>query len=251
MRKYLPLILRFVFFAGCSCTRDDTSAGERTLSLSSDDGVSLGLTLYTPRRKEEKPAGLVLVHRYGADRNVWEGFACLARETGMLVTAVDLRGHGESLSREGRPVHYTQFSDEEILGSLKDIDAAKTYLVETGADPENLAVAGEGLGANLCLHYALESQDIQGVVMLSPGLEYNGIATEAAIKQLNDCPTLLISGEGDAYAAMSATALKSAAPVFSELRSWPGAAHGTDLFASHPESMQYVLQWLQKILKQE
>jgi len=233
---------------GVSCSRGDTAAAEQGVSLLSEDGVSLGVTLYTPRGSAGKPVGLVLVHRYGADRSVWEGFARLARDSGMLVAAVDLRGHGESVVRNGRAVHYSQLSDEEIGESLKDIDAAKKYLLEAGADPENLVVAGEGLGANLCLRYALGSRDIQAVVMLSPGLEYNGIAAEDAIKQLDDCPTLLLSGEGDAYAAMSAAALKTAAPVFSELRTWPGAAHGTDLFASHPESMQYVLQWLQKIL---
>ena len=251
MRNYLLLTVLIVLAEGSSCARRDTAADERLLTVSSEDGVSLGLTLYSPRGGEERPAGLVLVHRYGADRKAWEAFARLARERGILAAAVDLRGHGESLTRNGSSLHYAQFSNEEIRESLKDIDAAKKCLLEAGADPENLAVAGEGLGANLCLHYALQSPDIQAVVMVSPGLEYNGIATEDAMKQLTDCPTMLVSGEGDAYAAMSATALKSAAPVFSELRTWQGAAHGTDLFASHPESMQYILQWLQNILKRD
>lgn len=247
IRTYLLLASVLVLAVGVSCSRSDTTVGERGVSLLSEDGVSLGLTLYTPRKSAEKPVGLILVHRYGADRKVWEGFARLARETGMLVATVDLRGHGDSVTRNGRAVHYSQLSDGEIGESLKDIDAAKKCLLEAGADPESLAVAGEGLGANLGLRYALGSRDIQAVVMLSPGLEYNGIAAEDAIRGLDDCPTLLVSGEGDAYAAMSAAALKAAAPVFSELCTWPGAAHGTDLFASHPESMQYILQWLQKI----
>lgn len=232
----------------CSRSEQAQDSGERTVA--SSDGVSVAISLYMPAHVS-RPPGLILVHRYGADRTVWEGFAQAARDAGMLVAAVDLRGHGGSRTKNGETIDYSRLSTEELLGSLKDIDAAKRCLVDAGAHPENLAVAGEGLGANLVLRYALQSPDIQAVVMVSPGLDYSGINTEEAIKQLKDCPALLMACEGDAYGAMSASALKSAAPVFVELRSWPGAAHGTDLFAAHPESVQYILQWLNRILDKE
>jgi len=71
---------------------------------------------------------------------------------------------------------------------------------------------------------------------------------EEAIRRLVDCPALLVATEGDAYSALSASTLKQAAPVFAELRTWPGASHGVDLFAAHPESMHFILQWLRSIL---
>lgn len=250
--RMCSLFIAVLAVLGMSCSSGGgKTPGERRVSLSSDDGVSLGLTLYEPRGEAGKPPGLVLVHRYGADRNVWEGFARAAREAGMMVVAVDLRGHGDSRVRDGQTLHYARLSTEEILGSLKDIDAARKCLLDAGADPDNLVLAGEGLGANLSLHYALKAADIQAIVMLSPGLEYNGVATEKEIKLLDDCPALLVAGEGDAYAAMSATALKAAAPVFAELRTWPGAANGTDLFAGHPESVTYILQWVKTVLNKE
>ncbi len=144
---------------------------------------------------------------------------------------------------------YSQLSREALPDCLRDFEAAKACLLDNGAHPDNLFVIGEGLGANLALHYALAAPDIQAVVMISPGLEYNGVGTENEIKRLTDCPVLLVATEGDAYGAMSAAALKAAAPVFAELRTWPGAAHGADIFAAHPESMQYILQWLGHILQ--
>ncbi len=232
------------------CSRSERVQDGGEIKVTSGDGVSVAISLYVPAHAS-RPPGLILVHRYGADRAVWGGFAQAARDAGMLVAAVDLRGHGGSRTRDGETIHYSRLTTEELLASLGDIDAAKRCLLDAGAHPENLAVAGEGLGANLALRYALQSPDIQAVVMVSPGLDYNGITTEEAIKQLKDCPALLAVCEGDAYGAMSASALKAAAPVFAELRSWPGAAHGTDLFAVHPESMQYILQWLNRILDKE
>lgn len=244
------IIALFVVPGIFGCAGPEGMKDEGKATVTSDDGVLVAFSLYMPEHAS-RPPGLILVHRYGADRTVWEGFAQVARDAGMLVAAVDLRGHGGSRTKNGETTHYSRLSTEELLGSLKDIDAAKHCLIDAGAHPENLAVAGEGLGANLVLRYALQSPDIQAVVMVSPGLDYNGISTEEAIKHLKDCPALLMACEGDAYGAMSASALKAAAPVFVELRSWPGAAHGTDLFAAHPESVQYILQWLNRILDKE
>ena len=230
-----------------SCSKNPAFEEVRSLSFSSSDGMRVASTVYTPRL-DNAPPGLILVHRYGGDRAVWEGFAHAARRHGLLVIALDLRGHGESRERNGESLHYARMSHAAIRESLHDIEAAKHQLLEAGAHPDHLAVMGEGLGANLALHFALKDPDIQAVVMVSPGLEHQGIGTENEIRQLTDCPTLLISGEGDAYAAMSASALKAAAPIFSELRTWPGGAHGADLLATHPQAVPYILQWLLGIL---
>lgn len=220
------------------------------MTVTSADGVSVAVAVYAPAHVS-RPPGLVLVHRYGSDHASWDGFARAARDAGMLVAALDLRGHGGSCTKNGEAIHYSQLSREDLLDSLRDIDAAKRYLLEAGAHGDNLVLGGEGLGANLALRYALQSPDIQALLMVSPGLDCNGITTEDAIKQLKDCPTLLVACEGDAYGAMSASALKAAAPVFAELRTWPGASHGTDIFAVHPESMQYILHWFDAILNKK
>ena len=246
MQKFLLLISLLAILSACSRPDRDTGAAVDKVSLTTDDGICLGATVYTPATKGQPP-GLVLVHRYGRNRTVWEGFARAAQQAGLLVVTVDLRGHGESGTCGDTTIHHSQLTEKDILDSLHDIEAAKNYLLDRGADPNNLAVTGEGLGANLALQYTLQSPDIQAVVMISPGLEYNGVETERAITRLVDCPALLIASEGDAYSALSVSALKQNAPVFTELRTWSGASHGVDIFASHLESMQVILQWLERI----
>ncbi|OQC02219.1 MAG: Alpha/beta hydrolase family protein [Candidatus Hydrogenedentes bacterium ADurb.Bin101] len=247
MRISTLFILLLVITGACSCPGGKKDLLPERVVLQAADGMNLGATLYRPAGESLLP-GLILVHRYGGNRAVWEGFARAACHAGLLVVAPDLRGHGESAVRDGKPLPYSGLSEAEILNSLQDIEAAKNHLLAHGADPQNLALAGEGLGANLALRYTLQAPDIQAVVMISPGLEYNGIETEDAICRLRDCPALLVATEGDAYSALSASTLKQNAPVFAELRTWPGASHGVDLFAAHPESMHFILQWLGSIL---
>ncbi|MCK5861025.1 MAG: alpha/beta fold hydrolase [Candidatus Hydrogenedentes bacterium] len=201
--------------------------------------------MYVPAA--EAPPGILLLHRYGGNRKLWEQVASILQQQGIMVLALDLRGHGDSSTKLGNSIHYRQLPDDSWMQVLQDIRAAKKVLLEKGVDSHSIVIAGEGLGAALALHYALEDSDIQGVVMVSPGLDLLGIPTEEAIKQLDDCPTLLCASEGDSYAATSASALNQSAPVYSELRIWSGTAHGVDLFAAHPESIVFVAQWLRTI----
>jgi len=235
----------YICFVCISCSSKAESPSPYSVTLITEDGFSLVATLYVPAAKA--PPGIILIHRYGGNRKLWEHIAQILQQRGILVLALDLRGHGDSSTRQGESIHYRQLPEDGWNDALQDVRAAKKMLLEKGANPDNLAVGGEGLGAALALHYTLEDPDMQGVIMISPGLESNGIANEAAIKQLTDCPTLLIASEGDAYAATSATALNQAAPVYSELRTWSGGAHGVDVFAAHPEAIEFMLQWLHSI----
>ncbi|MBW7866606.1 MAG: hypothetical protein GX580_13025 [Candidatus Hydrogenedens sp.] len=207
------------------------------LVLTTANGVKVAATLHRPPAASTTggpPPGLILAHRHGGDRQIWEGFAAFARGLGYLSVAVDLHGLGGET--------------DDWRGELAALAAAKAALLEHGADPENLAVLGEELGASLALLYALDEPAMQAVVMLSPGLELRGIDAESAIRRLKDCPVLILSAQNDAYAASSAAALKAAAPVFAEAQSYSGAAQGADLFAANGGAMSQVTQWLKSVI---
>jgi pimeloyl-ACP methyl ester carboxylesterase len=219
------------------------------LSLKTEDGATISGTLYLPQRTS--PPALILVHRYGADRKTWEPFAELLRGIGWMTLAIDLRGHGSSRSGpNGKSLDYLQIEKQADgwMSSLADIRTARQALLDHGANPKDLGVAGEELGASLALKYALSEPSIQAVVMLSPGLDLHGLHIEKDILKLKDCPVLLVTAENDAYSAMSASALKSAASVFSEIQRFSGSALGADLFASHPNVMNQIVDWLRPIL---
>lgn len=214
--------------------------------MQTDDGVQLAATMYPAMGAY--PPGLILVHRYGADASSWRSFAITAQREGYQIIAPDLRGHGGSKQQGETRLDYRDLSDEQWLAALSDLRAAKTALLAAGADPENIAIVGEGLGAAMALRYVRIDSDIQAVVMLSPALEEKGFDSEADLRTMRERPVLLVATENDSTAAAAATALKQTAPGFSELRLYPGAAHGTDIFAASETASAQVLGWLKAII---
>ncbi len=235
-----------VLLAGCGGSSAPLAAGERRLALQTEDGLQVAATLYPVPAAQ--PPGLILAHRYGADAVSWRSFALAAQQEGYQVIAVDLRGHGSSTQRgEGR-LDYRDVSGVEWLAAVADLRAARDALLAAGTDPENLAVLGEGLGANLALRYMRIDPVIQAAVMVSPVLDEYGFDSEADVRALRARPVLLVAAENDGPAAGAATALKQTAPGFSELRLYPGAASGTDVLAASEAAQVQVLGWLQAII---
>jgi len=229
-----------------ACGQGASPRASEEVSFRSEDGVDLAGTLRRPATAS--PTGLILVHGAGGTRDDWAVFGERVRRAGYMTLALDMRGHGGSRRQGEKELDHRRFSTEEWLGSLEDIAAARRLLVARGVDADNIAVIGAGLGANLALHYLLRDTLIQAAVLISPGLDYEGIGTEAAMRGLKDRPVLLLASEGDAYSAASTRTLKAAAAGFCELRSYPGAAQGTDLLAALPNATDQIVQWLDTIL---
>lgn len=212
------------------------------LSLRASDGVALVGHYYAPL--DDRPPGLVLVHRAGGNRQVWDLFAVRSQQSGYLTVSIDLRGHGESVADIKA---HAQFSVDDWQTAGLDIDAAFRKLLELGANPDDLFVLGEGFGANLALAYTVEHRDVQGVVLLSPGAEYHGLEAAMLMKQMTTRPTLLLWCERDVYAASCASNLQAVAPGLLEVREYPGSAHGADIFTTSPSSVGQVLVWLDQM----
>jgi len=221
----------------------------KQLALTTRDGVRIAATLYPV--PVEHPAGMILVHARGSNRARWGPFAARAQQDGIMCLAIDMRGHGESGGTpEGRQ-SFASFERDDWLGVLNDIDCARSALLRHGADPDNLAIMGASIGANLALQYAVDHLDMQAIVLISPGLEYCGVKTEEAMGALGKRPCLLIVARGDAYAASSAAVLKDKAQGFSELREYGGSTHGTDLLATETTATEQILLWLDEIIGPE
>jgi len=216
-----------------------SSAAGELVAIRTSDGLSLGATLYAA---EPGAPGLVLVHALGSNRQTWDRFAQQANREGYAVIAFDMRGHGKNNGS------YRSFTTQDWLDVLTDIDAARAFLLNKGADNENTAVVGASIGANLALRYAVDNPDIPAVVMISPGLDYRGVTTSDQLPRLGQRPVLLMTSIGDAYSASSSTALKKLAPGLCELREYPGTAHGTDLLDATPTATDQIFVWLKPII---
>lgn len=237
------LLLAACFFAFPACKKASNETPSITrLEFATEDGVDLVGTLYRPSSKD--PPGLVLLHGVGHERNVWSDFARKARAAGYQSLAFDFRGHGES----GVPKHVTgdfrMFDDAEWDSLEFDLEAALRQLINSGADPDNIAIVGADLGGSVALLYDTTGKNSQALVMISPGLRYKNFAIETPMRETLKSPVLLIATEGDSYSAESARRLKEIAPGFCELQSYPGSAHGTDILISSPQSIHQILIWL-------
>ncbi len=224
------------------------------LTFHTEDGAEIGATLYSavsPRGDGVRPPGLVLVHGLGGRRGHWDVFARRAQEAGFQSLAIDMRAHGDSSTGDDQPSRRQDFDREDWLRVTQDIRAAKEILLEHGSDPDNLGLVGASLGGTLALRHAQDDWDFHALVMVSPGLDYQGINAEEAIVEYGNRPSLFVTARGDSYSATSAQELKRIAPGQAEVREYRGTAHGTDLLDTSPQAIQQVLLWLSQIIGDE
>lgn len=253
--KTPPLSLGAALLAGltvsvisCSQNLADHQPVSRKTSIITTDNFVLEGDFFFPNMPN--PPGLLLLHMLGSHRAAWATFSERAATEGYLVLAIDFRGHGASTIQKGRKISYRSFSEKDWAALTFDVLAGLDKLVEAGAEPDNLAIAGASLGANLALRTGAYDHRVQAIVMISPGLDYKGYAILPDMESLKTVPTLLLACEGDSYSAASANVLEEAAPGHCELRIYPGSAHGTDILASSPSSAEQIVQWLESTMKQ-
>lgn len=165
--------------------------GQRVSFLTYDKVLIVG-TYYAPQTTTPSSANtnaVILLHMLGHNRNDWNGFAStLSNKTNdYAVLSIDLRGHGESTtSQNGNTIlSFQSFTPDDFNKMIMDVKAAKQFLVtQKNINPNNVAIVGASIGANVALNYAAASDpSIKVVVLLSPGLDYKGVTTSDAIKQ--------------------------------------------------------------------
>ncbi len=239
-RMLLPLL--GVVLWGCSGGPGRVES-VRSLDLHARDGVKLAATLYLPDKPH--PPGVILVHREGLNRHSWDGLAERLRSAGYLALSFDLRGHGNSRGQAEQRLDYRRFSAEDWDRVLSDLDVLRETLIKEGASPENLAIVGEGRGAEWAARYAARDLSMQAVALISPD---PGESLRQAARQLRGRPLLLLAAEGDTASATAVSALKAESQSFCELHMYPGAAHGTDLFAASQNALNQVVVWLDPII---
>ena len=183
-----------------------------TVSLSTEDGKTLSATSYGSGTK-----GVLLVHGKGGSAADWENFAGKLAQNGFRVLAIDLRGHGRSKSAAD------PLDEADWLAMVADVDAGAAWLKRQGAE---VSVVGARLGANLALNAAQDNADITGVVLLSPGLNIEGLKVLSAAATYTG-PVLVVASKGDTTSAKAATFLESKAggPATLQLVDADGAGH--------------------------
>lgn len=234
-RRFPPLLfILLIICAGIGCRRGpvDAQSGE-TIALTCADGyVAEAVLAGDPATAE---SSIVLVHGKGQSRSDWETFATAARAEGFATIAVDLR---DPNVRADDPPGFSPW-----LRAGYEIEAARSELIARGASLGRIGIAGAGIGGSLALHFAAQEDDVAAIVLISPGLEDEGIATRDAMANYAG-PVMFVSGAEDAYSSSSARTLHDIAPGLAELREYPGGAFGTNLVAQSANARSQIFLWL-------
>ncbi|MDP8223452.1 MAG: alpha/beta fold hydrolase [Candidatus Lernaella stagnicola] len=254
MKKALLIVLVLLLAGGFAVALADLApppdawGDDIVLELTASDGVKIHGRFTNARRHGAR--ALILVHMLGRTHADWEAFAEAARARGICTVAIDLRGHGASnQDKSGKKLVWKNFSGEDFRNAVKDVDAAYQYLAQIPhIDRDAIAVVGASIGANLALNFAAEHPDtIQAAVLLSPGKNYKGVATEAAAKSYPG-KMLFYAAKGDSYSYQSTKQLVALAGDRAVFRDFPGNAHGTRAFDTDKKFIAEILDWLDKNL---
>jgi len=210
-----------------------------SVSFVTNDGVEIVGT-YFPSTGDE---ALILIHMVGRDRNDWNKLAEELNRAKYAVLSIDLRGHGESIYRDGKTIDWSTFTEDDYNEMVLDIQAADDFLVTKGFNGR-ISLIGGSIGANLALNYASDHRNIKTVILLSPGLNYKGIETEDALINFGDRPILFITSNNDPGSAESSLLLYSMSIGPKEIKVYNEAGHGTEILSQHDISI-IILKWLE------
>ncbi|MFM7204568.1 MAG: alpha/beta hydrolase [Myxococcota bacterium] len=195
---------------------------------------------------KEKGSAVIFLHMDGRSLEDWRAFAERLQRSGVHVLLLDLRGHGGSTKFSGgKSLTYEQLEPAQYELMIKDVAAAVVFLrARANINPESVALVGASVGANIAARVAADDPRIANLVLLSPGLEYKGIAIEDAVQRYAERPLFLAVSREDNFSAKSSLVLDSVARGKKALRVYTGAGHGTRMLAKESSLEPQITNWL-------
>jgi alpha-beta hydrolase superfamily lysophospholipase len=236
--------------------KSGATTGQR-VSFLTDDGILIVGTYYPPASSHQTSPtkAIILLHMLGRDRNDWNSFASILSNSsnGYAVLSIDLRGHGESINQNGKTISYQSLSLDDFNKMVLDVKAAKHFLVtQKHIGPNDIAIVGASIGANVAVKYAASDPSIKAVVLLSPGLNYMGVTTSDSIRKSVNPIYIAASGK-DPIAGGDPQTLCNMINCANHLKVYQDStSHGTDMFRDstlNPPLDKLIISWLDTTLK--
>jgi alpha-beta hydrolase superfamily lysophospholipase len=175
---------------------------------------------------------VVLVHQRRGSLCQWVPYAKRLASLGYTAFAIDLRGNGESQSRD--------WPANQRYGG--DVAAAVRFVRGTGA--RKVFIVGASLGGSAAISGGANARPaVDGVVSVSGAADLAGAID--AVKHLT-VPTLFVAGAKDIDFANDARRLYAASPAEDKtLEVLPGSyEHGVDLVAAQPRVRSLIERFL-------
>ncbi|MDP3917395.1 MAG: alpha/beta fold hydrolase [Nanoarchaeota archaeon] len=226
MKKFIITIILVLLITSCVAEKEAGKIIKKKVSLTTPDNVKIFGDFYPgPSIK-----GIILLPMFNSSRESWNEIIKDLQKEKYNILAIDPRGHGESTYNLSEP-------NEMVI----DTKTAFEYLIANNI--EQISIIGASIGANTALNFAIDEPRIQSIILISPGLDYQGVLTSSTIRDYNK-PLLIIAGKKDVYAWESSRTLFNSSPSRVRLQGYETDAHGTNILKEIPESKQFIINWL-------
>lgn len=219
-------------------------ASAEEIHFQSPDGISLTGTLNSVSNSK---GTVILIHMLNRTREDWQAFAAFLNQKGWTTLAFDLRGHGQSRGDEKKEIDWKDFSKDDFLTMIKDLEGAFQFLTSAqNPHPQNIFIIGASIGANLSVEFAAKNEAVRGVVLLSPGVDYRGVKPKRAVMDYKERPLLIAASEEDTFSFTSSDFLYQLAPTpEKEFVKIKAGGHGTEMLED-PALGKKILEFLEK-----
>ncbi|GEM_PF-839086 len=166
--------------------------------ITTDDNWTLHALYHNPYSDSQEGDFFLLIHTQRKNLYEFSHFMRQIEKRGYGYLALDLRGHGKSLTApNGSTTTYKTFRtggiDNQYNKMTRDIDAAVKFLREHQIEEKRIILMGTILGANLAIKAAAINQNIGGVIALTPILNANDVRSVNPLRAYGKRPIFLIS----------------------------------------------------------
>lgn len=159
--------LNVAIIAGGGAPPEDSGPDLQTFDL-----VKLKASYELPRAAQAPIPAVLLLHGYGEDRKVWESLKTLFLAQGWAVMSLDLRGHGDSKTKNQRPIAASPEWRSSTHEFAQDVEPALDWLKkQPRLDSRKIVIVGYDVGANLALISSGKFSEVRTVVAIKPVLK--------------------------------------------------------------------------------
>lgn len=201
------------------------------VTLETSDGVKIA-GYFVKGSRDAGPAA-VLLHMLGRSKEDWDPILdkYLLPNTSASYLAIDLRGHGASMEKNGKPLALRTFRESDYADMVKDVEAAVNFLrLREDVDGKSIGIIGASIGANVAINYAAGDREIKAVALLSGSLDYKGVKTAKALRSYANRPIYLAAAREDNPAGLHLPTMVRNVLGVKVVKGLEGNLHGTRMF---------------------
>ena len=206
----MPLLATLTILAGLSQPALAIDDQVESMRVETVDGFILKGEFWKPRKKEGRSPAALLLHDTLRDRSDYAAIAENLNKRGFAVLSIDLRGHGQSATKE---FEFAKLEEEQQARTwtlaIRDIEACAAWLRKRDeVHSSNLSLVAHGASSILAARYAERDENVRCLALLTPTTDNLARDLPRTLRRVAGLPTLLVTekdGRADAARLVEAS----------------------------------------------